>query len=165
MTQTEIQFRAKPQAKARKGWMLFVFAGLMVWAMLNGMQSGFDPALLVTVLALLVLFGTIFTVQHLSSPRDGEVVMAVTASEIEAERFATAKKSFLWTEILSARVYRYNGNQYLEFRVTAAPSRPNRFSLLKGVNPCAPVFPLDLLGLDDQQNLLALIREKTELHI
>lgn len=159
----EFQFRAKPQAKARQGWMLLVFAVLAGWVVLSGVRSGFDAALLVAVVVVLVLFGIIFTVQRMSSPRDGEVVITLTDSAIEAERFVTTKKSFFWSEILGGRVYRLKDTQswYLELRVTATPSRPDRLSLVKGVNPCTPAFPLDLLGSADQEKLLTMIQERT----
>lgn len=160
----DVHFRARPQAKVRKGLMLFVLAGLAGWAIVNGRNSGFDAALLITPVVLCVLFGILFGVQQLSNPRDGEIVMTVTDSAIEAERFTTAEKKFLWTEILGGRVYRYKGNTYLELRVTATPSRPDRFSLAMGVSPCAPTFTLDVLGGADQKKLLALLRKKTDLH-
>jgi hypothetical protein len=164
LKQVEIQFRAKPQAKARKALMLFVFAVLAGWIVLSGMRSGFDAALLAAVGVTLILFCVVFTVQRVSSPRDSEVVITLTASTIETERFTTVEKKFLWTEILGGRVYRYEGSRYLELRVTATLLRHNRFSLAEGVNSCAPVFPLHYLGSDDQEKLLALIREKTTLH-
>lgn len=163
--QDEVQFRAKPQARARIGLLLFVVTGLAGWAVLNGMGSGFDSALLVTVVVVLVLLGIFFTVQWLSNPRDGEVVMVITAAAIEADRFITVEKRFLWTEILSGRVYQIEGNRYLEFHLTPTRFRPNQFSLAKGLNPCAPVFPLGLLCSSDQQKLLALVKGKIELHI
>jgi hypothetical protein len=163
--QDEIHFRAKPQARARIGLLLFVVTGLAGWAILNGMRSGFDSALLITVVVLLALFGIFFTAQWLSNPRDGEIVMVLTAAAIESDRFTTVDKKFLWTDILSGRVYRYKSNQYLEVHVAATPSRPNQFSLPKGLNPCSPVFPLGLLCSSDQQKLLALVKRKTDLHL
>jgi hypothetical protein len=160
----EVHFRARPQARRRKGLMLFVVAGLAGWAILNGRSSGFDAPLLITVVVLLVLFGIFFGVQQLSNPGDGEIVMTITDSAIEAERFTTAEKRFLWTEILGGRVYRYEGNTYLELRVIATPSRPDRFSLAMGVNLCVPTFALDVLGGADRKKLLALLKERTDLH-
>lgn len=160
----EIHFRARPQADIRKALMLFVVAGLTGWAILNGSSSGFDVPLLITVVVLCVLFGFFFGVQQLSSPRDGEIVMTITGSAIEAERFTTAEKRFLWTEILGGRVYRYEGNTYLELRVTATPSRPDRFSLAMGVNLCAPTFTLNVLDGADQKKLLAQLMKKINVH-
>lgn len=148
-----MDFKASVSLVGTMRWSMYGAA--LVGVVIGWGMNGFSWEFLLAGGALMAFF--YFAVDRLilsKAPRIGDVVVSLKLGSIDAPLFNTKRKSYLWSEIESAKVDTVSGATVLELKLLPAADRPDKRAFLDGVNHARPFVPLQSLSPTDQEQLL-----------
>lgn len=147
-----MDFKASVSLLGKMRWA--VYGGLLAGVAIAWGMNGFTWAFLLAVGGLFAFFLVMDWLMLSKVPRIGDVVVSLKLGSIDARGFNTRRKSYLWSDIESAKVDVVGGVTVLELKLVPAESRPDKRGFIDGVNHARPFVPLHSLSPADQEQLL-----------